>query len=243
MYHVVSHWILSVVRHQEPELHWALKSVCDLSWKTVGFGWVWVPAHGFKSQFEVNGFYTTQGNPWIQCNSYQITNGILFTTGTKKNYMETQETQNSQNNLEKEKRSWRNHASWLHTILQSHSNESTMTLAQKIEIQINGTGKPRNKPTYLYSIKLWQRRQEYTTEKKIISLTSGAGKTGHSQNPLWHDVNFSNIFLAPSSRVMQTKAKINKWDLIKLKIFAQQKKKKKKNIPKETKEKKKKKIA
>jgi len=39
---------------------------------------------------------------------------------------------------------------------------------------------------------------------------------------------------------MQTKAKINKWDLIKLKIFAQQKKK---NIPKETKEKKNKKIA
>ena len=29
---------------------------CDLSWKTVSFGWVWVPGHGLKSQSEGNGF-------------------------------------------------------------------------------------------------------------------------------------------------------------------------------------------
>ena len=29
---------------------------CDLSWKTVSFGWVLVPGHGFKSQSELNGF-------------------------------------------------------------------------------------------------------------------------------------------------------------------------------------------
>ena len=36
--------------------------------------------------------------------------------------METRKTPNSQNNLEKEKPSWRNQAPRLHTILQSHSN-------------------------------------------------------------------------------------------------------------------------
>ena len=37
------------------------------------------------------------------------------------------------------------------------------------------------------------------------------------------DINRSNIFLDLSSRVMQTKAKINKWDLIKLKSFCTEK--------------------
>ena len=33
------------------------------------------------------------------------------------------------------------------------------------------------------------------------------------------DINHSNIFLDPSPRVREIKAKINKWDLIKLKSF------------------------
>ena len=37
-YHFVSHWILSVMRHQEPELHLVLKP------NTIGFGWVCVTA-------------------------------------------------------------------------------------------------------------------------------------------------------------------------------------------------------
>ena len=36
------------------------------------------------------------------------------------------------------------------------------------------------------------------------------------------DINLSNIFFCPSPRVMEIKTKINKWDLIKLKAFAQQ---------------------
>ena len=52
-YHFVSHWILSVMRHQEPELHLVLKP------NTIGFGWVWVPARGFKSQSEVSSFKNT----------------------------------------------------------------------------------------------------------------------------------------------------------------------------------------
>ena len=55
---------------------------------------------------------TTQSKLQIQCNPYQTTNGIFHRTGTK-NFticMETQKTPNSQSNLEKEKRSWRNQA-------------------------------------------------------------------------------------------------------------------------------------
>jgi len=35
------------------------------------------------------------------------------------------------------------------------------------------------------------------------------------------DINHSRIFYDPPPRVMEIKAKINKWDLIKLKSFAQ----------------------
>ena len=45
--------------------------------------------------------------------------------------METQKTLNSQSHLEKEKRSWRNQAPGLQTILQSYSNQDSMVLAQK----------------------------------------------------------------------------------------------------------------
>ena len=53
---------------------------------------------------------TTQSNLQIHCNPYQTTTGIFHRTGTKKFTicMEVQKTLNSQSNLEKEKRSWRN---------------------------------------------------------------------------------------------------------------------------------------
>ena len=56
--------------------------------------------------------YSTQRNLLIQCNLYQTTNGIFHRSGTKnlKICMETQKTPNSQSNLEKAKRSWRNQA-------------------------------------------------------------------------------------------------------------------------------------
>ena len=45
--------------------------------------------------------------------------------------METQKILNSQSNLEKEKWSWENQASWLQTILQNYSHKKSMILAQK----------------------------------------------------------------------------------------------------------------
>ena len=65
----------------------------------------------WKNQYCQND-YTTQGNLQIQCNSYQITNDIFYRSITKSLTicMETQNTPNSQSNLEKEKQSWRNQA-------------------------------------------------------------------------------------------------------------------------------------
>ena len=41
-------------------------------------------------------------------------------------------------------------------------------------------------------------------------LEKNAGKT-------LSDINYSNVFLNPSARIMEIKTKINKWDLLKLK--------------------------
>ena len=75
---------------------------------------------------------TTQSNLQIQYNPYQTTTSIFHRTRTK-NFticMETQKTPNSQSNLEKEKRSWRNQALGHQTILQSYSNQDSMVLTQ-----------------------------------------------------------------------------------------------------------------
>ena len=63
--------------------------------------------------------YTTKCNLQIQCDPYQITNGIFHRTRMTKfiNHVETQKTPNSQISLEKEW-SWRNQLSWLQTVLQ-----------------------------------------------------------------------------------------------------------------------------
>ena len=52
-------------------------------------------------------------NLQIQCNPYQITNGVFHRKVTKlkkKFLMETQNILTSQSNIEKEKRSWKNQA-------------------------------------------------------------------------------------------------------------------------------------
>ena len=67
--------------------------------------WRDVPCSCIKNQY-CESDYTTQSNPQIQCNPYQITNDIFLRIRTK-NFricMETQKTPNSQSNLEKENR-------------------------------------------------------------------------------------------------------------------------------------------
>ena len=85
---------------------------------------------GRKNQYCKND-YTTKCNLQIQCDPYQITNGIFHRT--RKNfiiYMETQKTPNSQSSLEKKEWSWRNQPSWFQTIIQSYSHQDNMVLAQ-----------------------------------------------------------------------------------------------------------------
>ena len=83
---------------------------------------------------------TTKCNLQIQCDPYQITNGIFHPTRRKSFtiHMETQKTPNSQSSLEKEEWSWRNNllTSDYTTKLQSSRQYGTGT---KTEILTNGT--------------------------------------------------------------------------------------------------------
>ena len=66
-------------------------------------------------------------------------------------HMETQKTVNRQSSLEKEEWSWRNQPSRLQMILQSHSHQDSMVLAQKQKYRpMEQDGKPRNKPMHLW---------------------------------------------------------------------------------------------
>ena len=84
----------------------------------------------------------------------QTSTGIFHRTRTK-NFticMETQKTPNSQSNLEKEKRSWRNQAPRLQTILKIYSNQDSMALAEKQKYRsMDQDRKPRDKPTHLWA--------------------------------------------------------------------------------------------
>ena len=52
-------------------------------------------------------------------------------------------------------------------LLQSYSNQDTMVLAQKQKYRsVEQDRKSRDKPTHIWSLYLWQRRQQYTMEKR-----------------------------------------------------------------------------
>ena len=122
----------------------------------------------WKNQYCEND-YTTQSNLPVQCNPYQITNGIFCRTRTKnlKICMETQKTPNSQSGFEGKKWSWRNQTPWLQIILKSHSNQDNTVLAQKQKHRsMEQHRKPRDKPMHIWSTNLWQRRQDYPMEKR-----------------------------------------------------------------------------
>ena len=108
---------------------------------------------------------TTKCSVQIQCNPYQITNGIFHRTRIKDFtiHMETQKTPKGQSSLEKEEWSWRNHSSWLQNILQSYSHQDSMALAQKQKYRtMEQDRKSRNKPMPLWVPYFWRRKQEYT---------------------------------------------------------------------------------
>ena len=74
-------------------------------------------------------------------------------------------TSNIQSNLGKGEWNWRNQPAWLQALLQSHSHQDSMVLAQRQKYRsMEEIRKPRDKSTYLQTPYLWQRRQEYTLE-------------------------------------------------------------------------------
>ncbi len=113
--------------------------------------------------------YTTQSNLQIQCNPYQATSDIFHRTRTNnfKICMEIQKTLSRQSTLEKEEWNRGNQPPWLQAILQSYSHQDIMILAQRQKYRsMEQNRKPRDKSTHLWTPYLWQRRQEYTMEKR-----------------------------------------------------------------------------
>ena len=109
---------------------------------------------GRKNQYCEND-YNTKCNLQIQCNPYQITNGIFHSIRTKNFtiHTETQKTLNSQSSPEKEEWSWRNQPSWLQIILKSYSYQDSMVLAEKQKYRpMEQDRKPRNKPMHLTAL-------------------------------------------------------------------------------------------
>ena len=84
---------------------------CQEQWVTYN---IHKNTNSWKNQFCEND-YTTQSNLQIQCNHYQITNGISHRITTK-NFticMETQNISNIHSNLKNVKWHWKNQTPWL----------------------------------------------------------------------------------------------------------------------------------
>ena len=92
--------------------------------------------------------------------------------------MEIQKTSNSQSDPEKEEWNWRNQPTWLQALLQSHSYQDSMVLAQRHKYRsMEQNRKPRDKSTHLWTPYFDKEARLYNGEKTIC-LTSGAEKTG-----------------------------------------------------------------
>ena len=112
--------------------------------------------------------------------------------------MEIQKNSNSQSNLEKEEWNWMNQPAWLQAILQSHSHQDSMVLAQRQKYRsMEHNRKPRDKSTNLRTPYLQQRRQEYTMEKRQPLLKVVLRKL---VNHLFSSVQFSRSVMSNSLR-------------------------------------------
>ena len=157
---------------------------------------------GRRNQYCAND-YTTKCNLLIQCNPYQITNGIFHTTRTKNCtiHLKTQKTPNSQSSLEKEEWSWRNQHSWLQIILQSYSHQDSMVLAQKQKYRpMEQDRKPRNKPMHLsdqisrsvVSDSLWPHESQHA-RSPCPSPTPGVHPDSRPSSPWYHPAISSSV--------------------------------------------------
>ena len=133
-----------------------------------------------KNQYSENE-YTTQSNLQIQCNPYQVTNGIFHRARTN-NFTICMEIQK---NLEQPKQSRERRMELEEsTCLTSGSTTKPQSSRQcgigtKTETQINETKQKAQRQIHapMDTLSLTKEARIYNREK-TISLTSGAGKTG-----------------------------------------------------------------
>ena len=147
-------------------------------WRVIPYSWV-------GRINIVKNDYISKCNLQIQCDPYQITNGIFHRSRTKNFtiHMETQKTANSQTSLEKEEWSWRNQPSWLQIILQSYSHQDSMVLAQKQKYRpMEQDRKPRYKSMHL----LLTKEARIYNGAKTASSINGAGKTEQLHVKEWN---------------------------------------------------------
>jgi hypothetical protein len=96
-----------------------------------------------KTAILLKGIYRLSAIP----NKFPLSFFIVIEKNILKFIMETQETLNSQSNPEQKEQCWRNHNICLQIILQSHSSNIRMGLAQN-KTHMEKNRKLRNKPTH-----------------------------------------------------------------------------------------------
>ena len=108
---------------------------------------------GWNNQYCEND-YSTQSYLWIQCNPYQITNGIFHIIRTK-NFaicMETQKTHIAKAILRKKNGAGRIRLPDFRLYYKATSNQDSMVLPQKQKYRTTEQDrKSRDKPVYLWS--------------------------------------------------------------------------------------------
>ena len=100
-------------------------------------------------------------------------------TNHLKIFMESEKTLNSQRNIEKENQSQEHHTAGFQAVLQSCDHQDSVVLAQKKDIQVNGTEERIQKWTLNSMVNSSSTKHERRSNgKKIISSINGVGKIG-----------------------------------------------------------------
>ena len=82
----------------------------------------------------------------------QIISQFVWKYKKKKKEKKRKKNSNSQSYLEKGEWNWRNQPAWLQAILQSHSHQDSMVLAQRQKYRsMEHNRKPRDKSTHLWT--------------------------------------------------------------------------------------------